>query len=97
MQTELEKRLSELAASFRTASGLRLAEATQRAVRENVALQQELDALLRHCRELNDTMQDCRENERDLRLRSALYEAEAKLALDKVGTYLGSLLGSHCH
>ncbi|KAL7296629.1 hypothetical protein TKK_0010049 [Trichogramma kaykai] len=84
MQTELEKRLSELAASFRSASDLRLAEATQRTVRENVALRRQLETLLRHCRQLDARRQDSQENERELRLVASLHEAEARLALGKV-------------
>ncbi|CAB0037438.1 unnamed protein product [Trichogramma brassicae] len=84
MQTELEKRLSELAASFRAASGLRLADATQRTVRENVALRRQLETLLRHCRQLDARRQDSQENERELRLVASLHEAEARLALGKV-------------
>ncbi|XP_008216163.1 golgin subfamily A member 6-like protein 22 [Nasonia vitripennis] len=84
MQNELEKRLTELAESFRAATNLRLADATQRAVRENVSLQQELNGLLNHCRELDARMQSHKESERGLRLQAALYEAEARLALNKV-------------
>lgn len=84
MQKELEKRLTELAGSFREATSLRLADATRRAVRENVGLRQELNGLLAHCRELDARAQDCRELERAARLRAGLHEAEARIVLDKV-------------
>lgn len=84
MQKELERRLTELSESFREATSLRLADATQRAVRENAALHQELNSLLRHCRELDAQVQDYKERERSLRLQASLSEAEAQLALKKV-------------
>ncbi|XP_014204025.1 cilia- and flagella-associated protein 157-like [Copidosoma floridanum] len=84
MQSELEKRLTELAESFRRATSLRLADATQRALRENLALRRELDELLGQCAELDTRARDFQERERDARLRAELHEAEAGLALEKV-------------
>lgn len=84
MQNELERRLQELSESFRAATELRLADATQRVVRENLALQRELSNLLDFCRRMYDLMEESKEKERSLRLQTQLYDAEAKLALEKV-------------
>ncbi|XP_058801995.1 golgin subfamily A member 4-like [Phymastichus coffea] len=84
MQRELEKRLTELSERFREATSLRLADATQRAVRENAALHRELNSLLRHCRQLDSQVEDYKERERTLRLQASLSETEAQLALEKV-------------
>ena len=91
MQNELEKRLRELAESFREATSLRLADATQRAVRDNIALHQELNGLLGHCSELDGRVQEYKERERALRLQAALTEAEARLALNKVVSIITQL------
>ncbi|KAJ8672928.1 hypothetical protein QAD02_004194 [Eretmocerus hayati] len=84
MQEELEARLIKLAESFRTATQLRLSEATQRAVRDNAAMQRELYELLSQCEKLDEKLRAAGERDRELRLEAALREAEARIALNKV-------------
>jgi hypothetical protein len=88
MQNELENRLMELAGSFQVATSLRLADATQHAIYENISLHQELNRLLRQCRVLDTAVQGYKERERTWRLHASLYEAESRLAHEKVKQFL---------
>ncbi|XP_011500968.1 PREDICTED: spindle pole body component 110 [Ceratosolen solmsi marchali] len=84
MQNELDNRLTELSKSFRSATALRLANTSQRAIYENISLHQELNRLLGQCRILDIAVQNYKERERIWRLHSLLYEAESCFALEKV-------------
>ncbi|XP_008557677.2 cilia- and flagella-associated protein 157 [Microplitis demolitor] len=98
MQKETEERLNELALKFQEATNLRIADATHRAVRENIALHLELDKMLKVCQDLEDKMQSCKEKEENARLRASLFEKEAEIALNKVldrNKIIESLLEDH--
>lgn len=84
MQKEMEDRLNDLAQSFREATNTRIADATHRAVRENIALNLELDAMYKVCRELDGKMKEYKEKERNLRLHASLFQSEAQMALNKL-------------
>lgn len=84
MQKEVEERLIELAQSFRDATTIRIADATHRAIQENISLNRELDAMFRTCRELDSKSKEYKERDRILRLQGSLYKTEAKMALRKV-------------
>ena len=84
MQREMEERLNELAQSFRDATTIRIADATHRAIQENISLNRELDAMFQTCRELDSRSKEYKERDRVLRLEASLYKAEAKMALGKV-------------
>lgn len=79
----MEERLMELAENFRDATNIRIADATHRAIRENIALNKELDAMLQVCRDLDVKTKQCKEKHRTLKLQASLYESEAKMALNK--------------
>lgn len=79
MKKEMEERLKTLAEELRRATNLRVAEATHRAIRENIALNHELDRILKICRELEITGKEHKENERMLRLQCELFETESKI------------------
>ncbi|XP_043260739.1 centrosome-associated protein CEP250-like [Colletes gigas] len=81
MKKEMEERLNTLDASLRKATSMRVAEATHRAIRENVTLNHELDVLERTCRELKVTSNENKEVERILRLQCELFETESKVTL----------------
>ncbi|XP_012285259.1 cilia- and flagella-associated protein 157 [Orussus abietinus] len=83
MKREMEERLEDLAQSFRDATNIRIADATHRAVRENIALNKELDAMLKVCRELEIRTKEYEERDRILRTQASLFQAEAKMALNK--------------
>ncbi|KAG8036979.1 hypothetical protein G9C98_004301 [Cotesia typhae] len=98
MQKETEERLNELALKFQEATNLRIADATHRAVRENIALHLELDKMLKVCEELEDKTQTYKEKEENARLRASLFEKEAQIALNKVlerNKIIQSLLEDH--
>lgn len=83
MKKEMEERLMELAQNFRDATNIRIADATHRAIRENIALNKELDTMLQVCRDLDSKSKQYKEKHRTLKLQAALYENEAKMALSK--------------
>lgn len=83
MKKEMEERLMELAQNFRDATNIRIADATHRAIRENIALNKELDAMLQVCRDLDAKSKQYKERHRTLKLQASLYENEAKMALNK--------------
>ncbi|XP_076299138.1 cilia- and flagella-associated protein 157 isoform X2 [Lasioglossum baleicum] len=83
MKKEMEERLKALAVSLRKATNLRVAETTNRAIRENVALNLELDELVKTCKELKITSRESQEKERTLRLQCELFETESKITLKK--------------
>ncbi|XP_015433231.1 PREDICTED: uncharacterized protein C9orf117 homolog [Dufourea novaeangliae] len=81
MKKEMEERLRTLAVSLRKATNLRVAEATNRAIRENVAMNLELDELVKTCKELEVTSKESKDKERTLRLQCELFETESKITL----------------
>ena len=80
----MEERLNDLAQSFREATNIRIADATHRAVRENIALNLELDSMYKVCRELDTKTKEHKEKERNLRLHASLFQTEAQMALNKL-------------
>ncbi|XP_034941219.1 cilia- and flagella-associated protein 157 [Chelonus insularis] len=84
MQKETEERLKDLALKFQEATNLRIADATHRAVRENIALHLELDKIMKVCRELEEKMRIHKEREETARCQASLLEKEAEMALEKV-------------
>ncbi|XP_076652699.1 cilia- and flagella-associated protein 157 isoform X2 [Halictus rubicundus] len=83
LKKEMEERLKALAVTLRKATNLRVAEATNRAIRENVALNLELDDLVKTCKELEIASRESKEKERTLRLQCELFETESKITLKK--------------
>ncbi|KAK0182756.1 hypothetical protein PV327_000857 [Microctonus hyperodae] len=84
MQKEMEERLNDLALKFQEATNVRIADATQRAIRENIALHLEFDDTLKMCEDLEKRMQACKEKEKNARLRASLCQKEAEIAHNKV-------------
>ncbi|KAI4503984.1 hypothetical protein M0802_000455 [Mischocyttarus mexicanus] len=83
MQKEMEERLNELAEKFREATNIRIADTTHRAVRENIALNQELDMMLEVSRELYSNTMDYKEAVKMLKLQADLFEEEKNITLNK--------------
>ncbi|XP_078042481.1 cilia- and flagella-associated protein 157 isoform X2 [Augochlora pura] len=81
MKKEMEERLKQLAVTLRKATNLRVAETTNRAIRENIALNLELDKLVKTCKELEITCRESKEKKRILRLQSELFETESRITL----------------
>nr|XP_034190447.1 myosin heavy chain, non-muscle-like [Osmia lignaria] len=84
MQKEMNKRLQILSEELRKSTTLRMAEIMHRAIRENVALNRELDNMLKINKELESVSTERRKTEETLRLKSQLFEAESKITLKKV-------------
>ncbi|XP_011305409.1 myosin-11 [Fopius arisanus] len=84
MQREMQERLNNLALSFQEATNLRMADGTQRAIRENIALNSELDKTYKIRQELEEKMQICKETNENTKLRASLLHEELQIALNKV-------------
>lgn len=81
MQKEMEERLRQLAQEFKKATNIRIADMMHNAVRRNIALNHELNAMMKDYQELETQSAECKSNDRVLRLQCELFEAETKIAL----------------
>lgn len=80
MQKEMEERLKQLAYEFKEATNIRIADVMHNAIRRNVALNHELNTMLKVCQDLETRSTECKDNERMLRLQCEMFEEEARLA-----------------
>jgi len=80
MQKEMEERLKQLAQEFKEATNIRIADVMHNAVRRNIALNHELNSMLKICQDLERRSAECKETDRMLRLQCELLEDEAKIA-----------------
>lgn len=76
----MEERLKQLAREFKEATNVRIADVMHNAVRRNIALNHELNSMLKVCQELETRSAECKETDRALRLQCELLEGEAKIA-----------------
>ncbi|KMQ96972.1 phosphatidylinositol-specific phospholipase c x domain-containing protein 3 [Lasius niger] len=82
MQKEMEERLKQLAQEFKDATNIRIADMMHNTVRRNVALNHELNSMLKICEDLEAKSAECKDNDRMLRLQCELFETEARIALN---------------
>ncbi|XP_049785125.1 cilia- and flagella-associated protein 157 [Schistocerca cancellata] len=78
---EMETRLLQLSNDFEDATQTRIAATTQRAIRENIALNNELDKMLETNKYLKIENEMLKEKNMDLKTKMKLYEAEKHQAL----------------
>ncbi|KOX74589.1 hypothetical protein WN51_00544 [Melipona quadrifasciata] len=83
MQKEMKEHLQILSERLLKAVTLRITEVMNRAIHENVALNRDLDKLLKTNKELDAISIERRETEQTLRLKCELFETETKIMLDK--------------
>lgn len=79
MQKEMEERLKQLAQEFKEATNVRIADVMHNAVRRNIALNHELNSMLKVCQDLETRSAECKETDRALRLECELLEGETKV------------------
>lgn len=77
----MEERLKQLAQEFRKATNIRMADVMHSAVRRNIALNHELNTMIKVCQDLETQSAECKSNDRMLRLQCELFEEEARIAL----------------
>ncbi|KAG5326562.1 CF157 protein, partial [Acromyrmex heyeri] len=87
MQKEMEERLKQLAQEFKEAINIRIANTMHNAIRRNIALNHELNSMLKVCQNLETKSAECKETDRALRLQCELLEGEAKIAQEDVIKY----------
>ncbi|KYN01599.1 hypothetical protein ALC62_07571 [Cyphomyrmex costatus] len=87
MQKEMEERLRQLAQEFKEATNIRIADMMHNAVRRNIALNHELNSMLKVCQDLETKSAECKETDRALKLQCELLEDEAKIAQEDALKY----------
>lgn len=83
LKKEMEGRLLQLAQDFQDATELRVAASTHRVIRENIAINNELDNILSAQSKLTELNDKYRENERNARIAMELAEEERDKAINK--------------
>ncbi|XP_068617411.1 cilia- and flagella-associated protein 157-like [Battus philenor] len=83
LKKEMEARLLQLAQDFQDATELRIAASTHRVIRENIAINNELDNILSGQSKLTEQNENFRESERTARISMQLAEEERDKAITK--------------
>ncbi|XP_032516351.2 cilia- and flagella-associated protein 157 [Danaus plexippus] len=83
LKKEMEARLLQLAQDFQDATELRIAASTHRVIRENIAINNELDSILSTQAKLADQNEKYKESERAARVALELAEEERDKAINK--------------
>ncbi|XP_034238863.1 cilia- and flagella-associated protein 157 [Thrips palmi] len=83
LKKEMETRLLQLSTEFQEATESRIASTTHRVIRENIAINNELDLMLVSTKELTEENSRMREKDREMKLTVELHEKEKKMALNR--------------
>lgn len=83
LKKEMEARLLQLAQDFQDATELRIAASTHRVIRENIAINNELDSILSSQTKLAEQSEKLKESERAARVSRELAEEERDKAINK--------------
>ncbi|XP_022127905.2 cilia- and flagella-associated protein 157 [Pieris rapae] len=83
LKKEMEGRLLQLAQDFQDATELRIAASTHRVIRENIAINNELDNILSTQAKIAEQNEKYKENERAARVAKELAEEERDKAINK--------------
>lgn len=90
MQKEIGQHLDDLALNFQKATKMRIADVTQRAIRENIILNTEYDKALKTCQKLSDIVKDVKNKEINMRLYSSLFQTGIDASISTRERYLAN-------
>nr|CAD7569827.1 unnamed protein product [Timema californicum] len=83
LKKEMEDKLLQLSTDFQAATQVRIAATTHRAIRENIAINNELTRMLKKSEELNSENKVLRSRDNDLRIEVKLHQEEKEITLAK--------------
>uniref|UniRef100_A0A1B6G5B9 Cilia- and flagella-associated protein 157 n=1 Tax=Cuerna arida TaxID=1464854 RepID=A0A1B6G5B9_9HEMI len=83
LKKDMENKLLQLSLDFQTTTDIRIATTTQRVIRENVAVNNEINVLMESWKSLHEENADLKKKERDLKIEAEIQREDNKILLKK--------------
>uniref|UniRef100_A0A1B6I8Z0 Cilia- and flagella-associated protein 157 n=2 Tax=Homalodisca liturata TaxID=320908 RepID=A0A1B6I8Z0_9HEMI len=83
LKKDMENKLLQLSLDFQTTTDIRIATTTQRVIRENVAVNNEINVLMESWKGLHEENADLKKKERDLKIEAEIQREDNKILLKK--------------
>uniref|UniRef100_A0A1B6M0D5 Cilia- and flagella-associated protein 157 n=1 Tax=Graphocephala atropunctata TaxID=36148 RepID=A0A1B6M0D5_9HEMI len=83
LKKDMENKLLQLSLDFQTTTDIRIATTTQRVIRENVAINNEINVLMEAWKNLHEENADLKKKERDLKIEAEIQREDNKILVRK--------------